>query len=385
MREVVTTFKGISNQKGYTLIELLFTITILLIVSIPISSAFVNAHKNNGHSSELDQAMMVGQKVLENKLSDGDIVTAMSEDVTVNLPVNQASPYEKFKVQTIMTPITHNIEIEKDSDKDKSEPGTPVEVIVGNTGKRSVYKLPLDTGVEFSEVDTAVKPIGSVVEDYKFNSESLNLRSATHPDGMDLIVHLETDKIRLSSETVGNSGGNLSFYFEPLAETPTQYKLVMRYGDTFMEKEVTTPLGLSELTEANKKMRVAFVIDNENTLRRIKLVNKPTFSTEFYIVRGVKDEAADGYYTGVGTGVNEDMPLLSLTYGTTDGSGGYLDNDPKVASDLIQVRYNFKNKNESLVRTARLYEVRVRVFKVTDNGATATPVVELKTYRRSLL
>lgn len=381
---MVTIFRGISNQRGYTLIELIFTITILLIVAIPLSSAFVSALNNDHDSSELDQAMMVAQKVLEDRMSDGDIVVEESEDVALNLPVTQAAPYENYRVQTIVTPITQDIQVEKDLlGNDKSEPSTPVEVIVGNTGKRAIYKLPLDTGVDLSQVDTSVKPIGSVVEDYNYNSESLNLRSDTQPEGLDLIVHLEATNIRLSSETAGNSGNDLSFYFEP--DTATQYQLVMRYGDAPMEREVTKHLSLSGLAEANKKMRVAFVIDNENTPRKIKLINKPTFPTEFYIIRGVKDQDLDTYYTGLGTGVNTGKPLLSLTYGTPNGTGGYSDNDPKVASDLIQVRYNFKDKNEGLVRTSRLYELRVRVFRTTDNVATATPVVELRTCRRAIL
>lgn len=383
---MVKTFKGIENQKGYTLIELLLTITILLIVAIPLSSAFVSAHQNNGHSQELEQAMQVAQKVLEDRLTDQDIVVVESADALLNPPENQVSPFEDFKVQTVVTPISQDIEVEKDAlGNNKAEPGTPVEVIVGTTGKRSVYKLPLDTGVALSEVDAAVQPIGSVVEDYHFNSESLSLRSDTQLEGMDLIVHLEAVNVRLSTETTGNRGNDLSFYFEPLDPGPTQYKLVMRYGDVPLEREVTKILSLSGLTEANKKMRVTFIIDNDNTVRQIKLLNQPTFATDFYIVRGVKDEDTDGYYTGIGTGLNAGKPLLSLTYGTPDGSGSFLDNDPKLASDRLKVRYNYKDKNEGLVRTARLYEIRVLVFKVTDNVATAKPVVELRTYRRSLL
>ncbi len=379
-------YKVILNRKGYTLIELLCTITILLIIAIPVSSVFLTAHMNNNKSELLEKSMLLGQKILENRMSDGDLATELSADVSENPPVSQGAPYEGLKVQTIITAVDQSILVEKDAlGNDKAEPNTPVEVIVGNTGKRSIYKLPLDSGLSLAQVDEAVKPIGSVVEDYYFKPENLVLRSAEALKGMDGIFYLEEHSIRQSTELSGVYGQDITLSFEPVEALATQYKLTIKYGSAPFEIEITETLNLTGLTEANKKMRIAFVIDNENTVRRIKLSNKPTFLTELYVVRGVKEQAADTYYSGTGTGLNLGKPLLSLTYGTEDGSGGYLDNDPKLASDMIQVYDNIKNKNEAVTRVGRLYEIRVRIFNEADDASTAKPIVELKTYRRAVL
>lgn len=376
--------KVILNCKGYTLIELLFTIAILLIISIPISGLFLTSHLNNQDSRILEQSMLLGQRVLENRMSGDNIESELSENTTTNPPVSQIGDFRGLKVQTVVTAVNHNIAIEQDDLKnDKIEPSVPVEVIEGNTGKRTTYKLPLDTGVELSQVDNTVKPVGSVVEDYSYSEKGLELRSTSNLEGMDAIFHIEDDNIRRSTETLGVLGSNITLTFGDSIEPVENYKLAVSYG----ARTLTETLNLTGITNPNRRMRIAFVIDTEkeSTLRRIKLTNKATFPLDIYIVRGIKDANTNTYFSGVGTGVNAGKSLLSLSYGTSDGSGGFLDNDPKLASDLIRVRENYLNKNAALVRQSRLYEIRVRVFREIDDANTVSPVVELRTYRRAIM
>ena len=76
------------DQKGFTLIELILTIAILAVVTIPILSYFTDAAKHNARSRQKQNASVVAQDVLEEfkntkySLDDPDVVCSAQPDWT---------------------------------------------------------------------------------------------------------------------------------------------------------------------------------------------------------------------------------------------------------------------------------------------------------------
>ena len=77
------------DQRGFTLVELILTIAILAIVTIPILSYFTDAAKHNARSRQKQNASVLAQDVLEEfkntpySLDDPDLVCSAQPDWTV--------------------------------------------------------------------------------------------------------------------------------------------------------------------------------------------------------------------------------------------------------------------------------------------------------------
>lgn len=109
------------DQRGFTLVELILTIAILAIVTIPILSYFTDAAKHNARSREKQNASVMAQDVLEEfkntsySLDDPNLVCSAQPDWTVaatpdangeyTLTQNKAVDKNSFKVTAQIKPL----------------------------------------------------------------------------------------------------------------------------------------------------------------------------------------------------------------------------------------------------------------------------------------
>lgn len=110
------------DDRGFTLVELILTIAILAIVTIPILSYFTDAAKHNGRSRQKQNATVVAQEVLENfknssySLDNPAVVCSADPNWTVasgpdadgvyTLTENKTADKNSFKVTAKIKPIS---------------------------------------------------------------------------------------------------------------------------------------------------------------------------------------------------------------------------------------------------------------------------------------
>lgn len=115
------TAQCLRDARGFTLVELILTIAILAIVTIPILSYFTDAAKHNARSRQKQNATVLAQEVLENfkhsayNLDDPNVVCSADPNWTVAAPQSSDGSYSltqnkdvdrnSFKVTAKITPL----------------------------------------------------------------------------------------------------------------------------------------------------------------------------------------------------------------------------------------------------------------------------------------
>lgn len=157
--------RGLNSKKGYTLIELIVTIAILMIVVVPLGGYFVVSSQNNQSARMQQEATLLAQSELEKWKQSGLVGDLAPEDVIVgNYVIRKRAVLENRETNTISA--------------------TGVEPVAPTKPPESEAPL-----------HVVQPPIGSAVENYEYPDEL--------PSGIDATLHLYSDGIQFDAESVG--------------------------------------------------------------------------------------------------------------------------------------------------------------------------------------
>lgn len=89
------------NKKGFTLIELVITVAVVAIISIPLLQYFSDAAKHNARSKVQQNAIIAAQNALEELQADKDDITKPSTLVTTSGAVSASAISKGWQLQSI--------------------------------------------------------------------------------------------------------------------------------------------------------------------------------------------------------------------------------------------------------------------------------------------
>jgi prepilin-type N-terminal cleavage/methylation domain-containing protein len=128
--------KGLGDESGFTLVELIITIAILAIITMPILNYFTDSAKHNAESRRKQNATVAAQDILEDfkntsySLDDASVVCSADPDWTVSAP--QSAVGEKYSLTKTETIDRHSFSVTAEIDPlPSSAPVSYKEYVIG--------------------------------------------------------------------------------------------------------------------------------------------------------------------------------------------------------------------------------------------------------------
>lgn len=371
----------LKDNRGFTLIELIVSLAILLIISVPLSQLIVQGSINNMHTRHLEQATQLGQSLLEEVLQR--VTIAVSPVTPATTPrITAPAPYDEFSYTLEITERSRiNNGVNDTISASAAEPSVPVvEVIDGNTGQRRQFDLRVDTSTPIPDSLDTARPVASAIEDYSFPQGSVLLKNSTlipappldPVNGMDVIYHLKTGGITKDDVsgvgTVETQADTINISLAPDVPGNPREIIVAR-------GLVTDSIFVDRISG---RARVAFIVETDERARNLRLASKipesDLFGIDVFIIRGIKTNSPLVFFGG---NVEPAGTTKALNFTYTPGSSA-TQTPESHASKQFKVHEGLYMPAGSQSSIQMLYDVTVRVYRRTDPMGS-NPIATLKT------
>lgn len=393
------------DRRGYTLVELIIAIAILLIVSWPLLSMVVEGSRNNQRTRHIEEATQIAQRLMEERIHSPNLSIVTDEDI-----VFTTGPYQGYTARVNVRPAlapdlaTMRREAGQAETVAPTMPSVPLLGFITNTGRQQSASLPVNTiatasGLELSGLvppssGSDAWPIPTDIEDRVFEIGRINTRGNTtgnvSADGMDILIRLSNGNVTIDvagmTVPAGEFVTNIICIGTEINAAGTSGRINIRFGNA-----ISSPVVPIEVDNISEGVRIGFVIEG-NTTRQLRLLNRPHFRVSANLIRGVNTEApaADGTLPHF----DNRLDALQFRYHNpaTDGLISREGNsstwtNPAFASANFILDRGFYMQNGAWSTGnddhTTLYDVEVRVFR-TEDGVTGNALVELQSLARSI-